>query len=179
MSEIFLENPLSVYITLFFVELILGVFWATNRRRGLLYALIVPPLAGAILGLVAHIVVTDREKILSAVNDISQAISTYETQRIPRYLDDEFRGTFQGKRILKGDVVALCDANIRVHEISAFVFRNVSLEIKSDTAKMHGSSIITYSRDFKMSLVWNMDWIKRADKWLIIRIYEPRHGFEF
>jgi len=81
MSETFFENPLYVYIALGLVEVVLLGIWFERRAPGAARAMIVPPVLAGVVALMAHWVVTDREQIQTASQDIAEAIAFFASSK--------------------------------------------------------------------------------------------------
>jgi len=178
MSETFFESPLYVYAALGLAELVLAVFWYERRGRKFALAMVVPPVLAAGVALVAHLVVTDREQIESAAQDIANAIEQRRVDRIPGHFDDAFTARVAGMTITKPQVVAVCNSNVQKWDVSRVVFHKVSVEVSGSRAAMHLTTFLTYGQGSRTGLIWDLTWIKRGERWLILEVEEPTQGFE-
>jgi len=178
MSETFFENPLYVYIALGLVELVLLGIWFDRRLRGVAMTMIVPLVLAGIVALVAHLVVTDREQIEAAAQDIADAIAQKQYERIPPHLDEKFLARLHGSVVNKATVIAACNAQITRYGITKVNFHRMKVQIDGQSAKMHVTTFVFFGKNSRTSLVWDARWVKRKDRWLVLEVSEPKQGFE-
>ncbi len=181
MAETFFEDPIYVYFALAFTELVLGVIWYEKRTTRWALSLLIPvALAGAVV-LVEQLVVTDKEQIVSAARDITEAIESRELERIPEHLDEKFVARLRGMRIGRDEVVAVCNARISRWNISGVSFGKHDVEVTGSQATMHVVTILSYGEEgsSRTSLIWDIIWVKRDGRWRILEVAEPRQGIEF
>lgn len=179
MAELLFERPLSIYIALVFISLILGVFWVTSRNKKLLLAILIAVVLGGIVGLVAHLVVTDREIIIAAAKDIAQCVQDKQYDRILPHIDEDFRGRILDRRISKGTIAAIARSSVRQHSVLTIKFTRGEVEINGDTAEMDCRTMIIYGKEnAKSPLSWDVTWIKRDDRWLVKSLDGPGFGFK-
>jgi len=179
MKEAFFESPFYVYLTLAFAELVLVVVWHEKRTRAWALSLLIPVLLTGAVVLVERLVVTDREQIIAAARDIAAAVETRDLERIPQHLDDKFSAKLPGKRIDRDKAVAEINAKISRRNITGVNFRKTDIEVTGSEAKMHTTTILIYGEEgSRTSLIWDITWIKRAGRWKILEVAEPRHGIE-
>ncbi len=180
MVETFFENPLYIYFALALAELVLVVIWYEKRTSRWVLSLVIPVVLAGVVGLVAHLVVTDRERIIAAVKDIARSVESGQLQQLPDHLDRDFTARLEGLRVGKRQVVALCNSRISRWRIRRVSFAKMKVEVASEEAKMHVVTILTYGEDSRRTpLIWDAVWIKRGGSWLILRVAEPKHGIEF
>lgn len=180
MKELFFENPFNLYLALGVIEFPLILIWFARRGRMRLVTLLVPPVLAGLVGLVAHLVVTDREQIIAATEDIALSVESSQTQRIAGHLDEQFTGYLHGVLVRKKELAAVCNASIEKWGISKIVLHKMDVQVSSPKAKMHVNTIITYSTygGGRIGLIWDTTWIKRGKKWFVLEVQEPRTGFE-
>jgi len=180
MSETFFESPLYVYIALGLAELVLAAIWYERRNRHWALAMVVPPVLVVAVALVAHWVVTDREKIILAAGDIARAAEAGRLERIPPHLDEAFSSAAAGMDLRKSGVVDALEARIRRWRISAIRFNKMRVEIDDGRARMHVTTVISYGRngDGRAFLIWDVLWAKRGDTWRILEVQSVRQGIE-
>jgi len=177
-SETFFENPLYVYIALGLVEVVLLGIWFERRAPGAARAMIVPPVLAGVVALVAHWVVTDREQIQTASQDIAEAIVQRQYGRIAPHLDEKFLAHLHGSIVNKPAVVAVCKAQIARHGITKVNFHRMQVRVDGRRAKMHVTTFVFFGEQGRTALVWDARWIKRGDKWLVLEVSEPKQGFD-
>ena len=179
-SELFFENPAYVYLTLALAEFALLAIWYERRGRNWALSLAAPVVAAAVVALVAHLVKTDREQIVAAAEDIAAAVQARQPARIPPHLDEQFTMSLHGFTLLKADVVEVCNAETTQWGINTVKFHKVEVAVDGKRARMRIITLIYYQQggNQPISLIWNVDWIKRSDGWKILKVDEPRQGFE-
>jgi len=180
MSETFFENPLYVYLALGFCELVLAVIWHERRAKTWGLAMLVPPVLAAVVALVAHLVVTDREQILRAARDIAQAVETNQLERIPAHLDDDFISNVPRMRLTKADVLAAFRTETKKHAIRGVKFGRTTVEIAGREAEMHTVTVIIYGEkgEGRLWMIWDVLGFKRAGGWKILEVRQLRQGIE-
>ncbi len=179
MAELLFERPLSIYIALVFLTLILGVFWITSRNKKLLLAMGIIIALGGIVGVVAHLVVTDREIIIAAARDIAQCVQDKQYDRILPHIDEDFSGRILDRRINKGTIADTAKSKVQQHNVFTIRFSRAEVEINGDTAEMDCRTMIIYGKEnTKSPLSWDATWIKRGDRWLVKSLSGPGFGFK-
>lgn len=179
MKATFFEDPAYVYAALVVAEFVLVVVWLSRRNRRWATMLVVPLiLGGAVFGL-ERLVVTDREELVAAAGQIAQDFEAASTAAAERYLDDDLRGSFRSKR------AALAAGRLAIERYGLAGVRFTKLEVRVSglQATMHASTIILFNRSDigpgRVSLIWDVHWIKRPQGWRIIEVKKPVQGLEF
>ena len=180
MSETFFENPLYVYVALALSEVVLVALFFERRSRRAACLLLVPAALAGVVALVAHLVRTDREKIIAAARDIADAVEAGQFDRIAAHLDDDFSASLDGRTVTKAQTVAVCTTVVKRWDITAVTFHNVTVEVTGDRAKMHLTTFISFKAagPRRTGVIWDVRWIRRSDKWLLLEAEEPTPGFE-
>jgi hypothetical protein len=175
----FFEDPLYVYIALAFAELVLAAIWYERRNRRWTLALLAPVVAGGVVWAVSTMVVTDRERIVSAARRIARDLEVGSVASAGEYLDDNYRGLGLDKQ----GALAAGKAAIGAYRIRSIRFTRLSVEVESRQAAMRAATVIEYSaREFgsaQSPLVWRVRWIKRPVGWRILEVEEPQQKLEF
>ncbi len=174
MAELLFERPLSIYIVLGFITLIFGVFWITSRNRKLLLAMLVPITIGGIVGVVAHLVVTEREIIKATARDIAQFVQDKQYDRILPHVDENFHGRILDRQISKDTIASTAKSKVQQHSVFEIKFSSAEVEINGDTAEMDCRTRIIYGKEnAKSPLSWDITWVKRGDRWLVKSLNGP------
>ena len=176
LSQLFFEDPLYVYITLAFAELVLLAIWHETRSRRWLIALAGPPVLAGIVLLVATAVVTDREQIIQAAHTIARDAEAGDVAAAQTYLDDRYSGL----GVNKPGVVAIARAFLTKYQVTHVGFTRLTVEVYRDgRATMHAATIIAFGSEGKTAIVWDVQWVKRPAGWRILEVAEPQNKLEF
>ena len=180
MSETFFESPLYVYVALVFAELVLAAIWRERRSTKWLKAMLIPAALAVVVAGVAHFVVTDREQIIAAARDIAEAVEADQYDRIPEHLDDEFSARVAMLTATKDDVIAAGRQRVRQYNIVSIVFHGMKIEATGDRATMHVTTILRGGDEGRQrtSLIWDVTWIDRDDRWRVLEVTSLTQGFE-
>lgn len=90
LREVFLESPVIVYLTAGLAELVTVGIWRQTRAPRARVMLAVWPALALAAGLVAHAVVTDREKVRATWDEIAAAIEASDVDRLMGNVADDF-----------------------------------------------------------------------------------------
>jgi hypothetical protein len=93
MEHLFFEDPFWLYVGLGALELVLFWMWSGERGRRSARRLLYPPIAAAMIGALAALVTTDRERLVARIHEASGAAVAGRFEGWRRYLDDRFRVT--------------------------------------------------------------------------------------
>lgn len=170
------ENPLGIYIALWIIA-ILGLVsygvWRTLRAAWPTAAAIV---AGLIVFTVSTLVVTDREQISAATDEIITALNNRDMLVVEHYLDDEFAG----KRgySTREKAIKWLSSNLKQHRISDIRHKILDLKVRDDLANMALRSDMKTGTVGLVRLNWRVIWIKRSDRWLVYKASGPLAGLD-
>jgi len=174
LRETFFEDPLYVYVALGIAELVLAAVWWERRTRRAAMLLAAPLLLGAAVYLVAAAVVTDRERIIAAAREIARDVEQGRTDAVERYIDDAFRGPYEGREVDKVRAVAAVRAVRSLYGITAISLRRLEVQVSGGSARMHAVTWLTFQSAAlgggTASLVWDLVWIKRNGQWRILEL---------
>ncbi|MDP6636309.1 MAG: hypothetical protein QGG42_15520 [Phycisphaerae bacterium] len=161
------ENPLGIYIALAIIA-ILGLvsykIWGTLKSAwptGL--ALIV----GVAVYAISTLVVTDREKIRAACDEIAQSVNIKDVAGVERFLDKDFSGRDQYETRKKA--VQWLRRSLKEYGITNVAFKILSLNIQDDLATMVVLGIIESDILPRMWTKWRVVWRKRSTGWLVYK----------
>jgi hypothetical protein len=165
LTSIFLEDPTYVYAALALVWVVLAIVWRRNPTRRGAAMLVVPLLLAAVVFLVSHFVVTDREAIENSIHQIAALVNDGDIEPIGAYLDDDFeaasldiRTRDQAIQRLKSRVGGGQDAGVNVAWIGCHVEGKFAA-VEVQTWVFYGAR--------RAPVLWRMTWVKVDGRWRI------------
>jgi len=180
-KAVLLEDPFSLYVALAIVFVATAAICHERRSRKAPLLLAIPLVLAAAIFSIERLVVTDREKIASAAEEIARSFEEGNAAAILKHLDEDFKASFQGKTVSKADVRAIAEATRTRYGISRIKVTKFTTEIESNRAENHAVTLITYhyqGATNRTSYVWELTWIKRPEGWRILRVREPQMRLE-
>jgi len=182
-QSILFETSVYVYIVLATVELVVGFLWWERRAersgRKFLYALIVPPVLGVVLLMATALVVTDRQQIRRAAQEIVADVSRGNSGALEKYLDKNFVCRYEGRRIERNLVIALIESQKSRYAIDEIEITDASIEVDSaEYATMRATTRMAgrepgLGMGFSGRVEFVLKWVKRQDGWKIHECEEP------
>ncbi len=171
------EDPLGIYIALGTAEVVLLLIWRTRRIKRSAAALAAGAILAGIVLLVAALVVTNREQIQSACDEIAEAVNHRDLASVGRHLDENFVGPYQPTEKL----IRLADNAIRQYNLNTISLRILNLELTDRQAimKLRTWFRVGTAGDEEIGhavLDWKIFWIKRPNGWRIIEVDRPIHA---
>jgi len=171
------EEPLGIYIALGAAEVVLLLIWRARRTKRTAAALAAGPILAGIVLLVATLVVTNREQIQSACDEIAEAVNHSDPATVERYLDENFAGPYRPTE----KAIRLADKAIRRYNLNAISLKILNLEFtdRQATMKLRTWVRVGITGDEVVGqavLDWKIFWIKRPDGWRIIEVDRPIHA---
>lgn len=163
------EDPLWIYVALGAVEAILLLRWRARGTGRIDHALLVAPILAGFVFTTAALVVTDREQIRAACDEIARAVNRRELAPVARYLDSEFAGAFH----TPDSAIRQLGNEIKRHDVTNVRFKIMDLDFMEDQAFMKLRTRVTAALG-SASLNWRISWIKRPDGWRIIHVDRPQ-----
>ncbi len=170
------EDPFFIYVILVIAAVAFVVLWRSAGRSGRWLAtrlLVVAVLAGGIFA-IERLVVTDREQIQLALQDIAASVPAGRIDHAMTYVDEKYMGWGRsrvGAAAVRGVVTAaikLAVANYQVQEIK--LVGKPRIEVAGLLAECKVTAVITYTSEGKPTkhvMAWNIKWIKRPQGWRI------------
>ena len=168
------ENPLGIYIALAIVAALGLVSYQNWRTFRSAWPTAVALVAGAMVFAVSTLVVTDREKIRAACDDIAEAINNRNTVVVEFLLDKDFVGLDQTQTRKKA--IRRLIRNLEEYEVTGLEYKILDLNVRDDLATMLVRSDITSKTFPAMRLNWRVVWIKRSTGWLVYKVSGPAIG---
>ncbi len=157
---------------------VLAYLWWANRQRGLLVAAAVVTGLMALLWLLGQVIVTDRQQIVNAVNEMAAAVSARRPDDVIKYLAEDFEYAGSGRTITKDDVrqaLKRAAEHYGVHEVtvSQFQFDKVA-PAEGRAAVQFQFSVFDGSGDALALMRAKADFVRVNGKWLMrtIRFYK-------
>ncbi len=182
MKALFFEDPFWLYGLLVMVEGVGLVVWRRQRTRKSALRLLVPPALAALIFAMATLVVTDRERITAAVNEIAKDVTARQTWALEKYLDDDFHMILNGQSMGKAQTIARARKVMATSHISKVQIRRLQIEVRGGLATLRMITAVSVKRDGyggAVPLVWNLRWIKRGKQWRILESTQPRMGTSY
>jgi len=182
MKALFFEDPFWLYGLLVMVEGVGLVIWRRQRTRESALRLLVPPALAALIFAVATLVVTDRERITAAVNEIAKEVSEGRTTALEKFLDNDFHMTVHGEALDKAKTLKRARKTLAKHRIRKVKIKRLQVEVSGSTATVRMITAVgVEGAGFRggVPLVWTLRWIKRGKQWRILESTQPRIGTSY
>ena len=164
------EDPFTVYLVLVLVEVVLVGLWYGQRKKAYLAWMLAPAVLAAGAWWLERAVVTDREQILAALDEIARAAERHDTDTLAGYLDEDYRGW----GVRKIGAVALAKAATlkwRVRKVTFLGTPEIDVRGK-DQADATIWMMVGYTGGLgegNYPLGWRAEWVKRPDGWKVRR----------
>lgn len=176
------ENPLPIYIVLALVEVVLAWLWYTRREPKLARALVFPLAAGVIVGIVAHLVVTDREKINANLSGMAEAVKAKDFSGLGNYLHQTCYGQTPVGQINKDELLLAGREVTGRYEVSNISLSNVQTVISGANATTELDTGITLKTGESLPVSFVMQWGRQSDgQWKLVwvRLTKPKELASF
>jgi len=188
LKDMLFEDPLTLYIGLGMVVVVLLAIWhreLTPRRLIIMGAVV---LLGGGVFFIERYVVTDREQITAALHDLAASVNVEPPtpDTLENYLDDDVKldlgKGLGGMGQIKEQILEQWRGHINKRRITQAAITNLEVTVEGDRATTNFTSILTYntgsetsekSTAVKTSLAWEIEWIRREDHWRIIYVARP------
>jgi GNAT superfamily N-acetyltransferase len=167
------EDPFYLYLALGLGVVLLGGVWFHRREtKWLLWALLLVCM-GAGLYAVERAVVTDRERIRLALDDIARCVQAGDLDGASVYLDEKFTGWGVGALRMGRAATVLAIKGYRsaygIARVRYVGDRPVTLTGK-DRAEGVVQTMVFYGTGDppgRVLLAWKLEWVKRPEGWRI------------
>jgi hypothetical protein len=168
------ESPLKLYLLLAVAEMAIAACWYSRRSRRWALALLGPPVLGGIVALTAHLVVTDRERIVAALKDIAASAEAGDLTAAAGDLDPTCVGVDRsGDAIPAPALIALGQRALRTYPVQRVRLRNMVTDIAGANATTRLSTEVTFRTGERFRLNWKVQWAKRPAGWRITAVDLP------
>lgn len=193
LKNMLFENPMTLYIGLGMVVIVLLAIWyrqLTARRLLILAAVL---LVGVGIFAIERMVVTDRETIAAALDELaaSAAIRPTSSEALEKYLDDEVRldlgPIIGGTNVDKDRALEIWRATINSRKIKRIAIHSPDITIDGHIATTRFATVLTYSTgsandtapsEAKDSWIWDLEWALRDGQWRIVLVSPPSRGLK-
>ena len=168
LKNLFFAEPLALYLALGLAELVtLAVLYKRRSRRSLVAAL-VPILLAAVVAALAAIITTERERLVTALDELARAAQEGDMGAAAPWIDQTyFDGLYDRADLL--DVVALAK---QIHAIRSVRVSGVEIRIDGEEAVAAFMATIGMKdpgigRDAYPTR-WRLWWVRRKDGWRLV-----------
>lgn len=162
------------------VELAVFRVWLRRRTKGAALRLLVPPILAGVFLLLAALVVTDRETIRIALQQIADDYQAERLDAAATYLDGDYEG-FGGE---KDSLLALARQTRGKHPIQSIRVTRLVSNVQGRRATTDITTVVHLKDSVgggAYSFAWSLGWVKRGAGWRILHIDTPQTvipGFE-
>ncbi len=162
---------MGIYVGLAFIA-VMGLvnygFQGTFRSASAVYFAII---VGAAVWGVSTWVVTDREQISAACDQIAGAANTGgDMDVMERLLDEEFTAPAQSRTRNRKDIVKWLKKQIHEYDVKKVNYKILELNLLRDHADMLIQTDVTCIITPLVRMHWEVEWIKQPDGWKVLKI---------
>ena len=177
MEEILFENPLPLYLLLLVVEALIVAVWLARRSSRWKLAMAIPLLLGAASALTAHLVVTEREYVAAALQEMAAGAQVGDFGPVDRYLADDCRMPLVGRSPLGREaVLAACRAARKRYGV--VLVKPTDVVTFSDAGKIvtNARTTVGLATGEMFRLRWRLQWVRTDDGMRIVEVelLEPK-----
>jgi hypothetical protein len=165
------ENPLPVYLLMGAATLVAGLMYRARRTRPWLTLLVACPLVAAAVGLTAHLVKTDRERIAEAMQALAAGVLAHDRRPVELYIDPACHTpTAGGDAVLdKPRLLALAEQAWQA-QVDKIGVGSVETIVAGDNATTVVSTEVGSRRGDAITLKWRLQWARRPAGWRIVQV---------
>lgn len=179
LKDALLEDPTYIYVTLAIAAVAAAAVWYRRRTRGPLIVLAAVCGSAGIVYAVEALVVTDRERIVAATEQIARRVPTEAPAVLQRYLTDDFAGEFRGRRIDKARAIQAARENVGAYGISEVRISRVEVRLSGRFADVEVGTLIVPEGRRPVPVQWSLSWVKLEEGWRIRSLKDYRIGLSF
>ncbi len=169
-EETFFEDPLYVYIALGLLELVFLSGWHYTRSGTWGRLAVIPILLAGATFAVSRMVVTERERIIIAAEEIADDLTTGRTEAVEKYLHENFTSRRWPDRARALSAARRAIEDYGVSRVKVF---RIKVEVSDGRAKSAAGTVIEYDTRFgagKSALDWRINWIRTDSGWKILEV---------
>ncbi|MCK4276420.1 MAG: hypothetical protein KAX78_07900 [Phycisphaerae bacterium] len=178
LKRTFFEAPLYLYVALAAAELVLFVVWRGRRTRKTAQRLLIPLALAASVFVLEASVVTLREKLSEAIEQLARHAEVLDVDAIAAYLTDDFELSGARGRIGRSAAVSSANSAIGRYKITAVKFVSHDMEMSDREARtVLTTQIITDADEIGMRnpfVSWSLHWSFGPQGWRIRRADQPQ-----
>ena len=172
LKELLFERPATIYIVLGAAEVVVLAVWARRRTRRCGWVALAAPVLAVVVGLIAHYVQTDGEKIAAILDAAISNIKAGKVDAAAECLDSEFvAADFRSGLSSKGPYVEWARRILKRWPVHRVVVRRCETEVSGDSAVTElKATVICKSGEGLKDAVWELTWIRRREGWRVAAI---------
>lgn len=174
------ENPLGIYIALAIVGLLGLISYKSFRTLKSAWPAWGALAAGAAVFAVSTLVVTDREKIQIACDEIVQAVNDRDMVALEQFIDEDFSGMeyLSGTRegLTRKEALRRLNRDLEEVKVTKVTLTILDLKVDDKRANMLVQSDIASKTIPFVRLKWRVEWIGRSATWRVARVAGPIVG---
>ena len=172
LKELLFERPATIYIVLGAVEIVVLAVWAWRRTARCGWATLAAPVLAVVVGLIAHYVQSDGEKIAAILDGAIANIEAGKVDAAAECLDSKFAvPDRQGRPIPKDRYVEMARRTLTRWPVERVVLRRRETEVSGGSAVTElETTIIGKSGEGINKATWELTWIRRREGWRVTAI---------
>lgn len=181
------EDPLTIYVALGMIEIVLLAVWHRSMTPRRLLVLAAPLLLGGGVFWIERLVVTDGEVIVAALEEIAEGVSADPPDLGPArtYLGDDAAVDLalgpDTMGMSKTRAIAQMRSLIRRYGVTSVAVLDTHVRVTGNSARVTFSTNVTYRTGRKTTrqtyaLTWTVDWKRRQEGWRIIGVDRSGQG---
>lgn len=173
MKELLFERPATIYIVLGAVEVVVLAVWARRRTARCAWAALAAPVLAVVVGLIAHYVQSDGEKIAAILDGAIAHVEAGEVDAAAECLDSKFAATdLRGRPVPKGRYVENARRKLRAWPVERIVLLRRETEVSGDSAVTELDTRIIGRKPGEgvPKATWELTWIRRREGWRVTAI---------
>lgn len=172
LKELLFERPATIYIVLGAVEVLVLAVWAWRRTSRCGWAALAAPVLAVVVGLIAHYVQSDGEKIAAILDGAIAHVEAGEVDAAAECLDSKFAvPDFQGRPIPKGLYVEMARRTLRRWPVERVILRRRETKVSGNSAVTElDTTIVGKSREGINKAIWELTWVRRREGWRVTAI---------
>ena len=172
LKELLFERPATIYVALAAVEVVVLAVWARRRTARWGWAALAAPVLAVAVGLIAHYVQSDGEKIAAIVARAIAHVEAGEVDAAAECLDKGFTVPDDQGRLIPRDLyVEMARRTLSRWPVEKIYLRRIETEVTGDSAVTElDTTIVGKSGEGINKATWRLDWMRRPGGWRITRI---------
>jgi hypothetical protein len=171
------DDPSWLIIALAVLEVVAAASWWHGRSpRRLVWVAAPIVLAGGLYALERY-VVTDRERIVAACEEIAAMAGRGEFgQAAEKYLAEDFSGRFAGAELDKRGVLVRIRTATALEILEGVTLRDPELEFREGGAVVKVGTTLRFQESRRDYWDWELGWRKTPEGWRIDRLIDARRA---
>ena len=169
LKELLFERPATIYAVLAAVEVVVLAVWAWRRTPRCKWAALAAPGLAVVVGLIAHYVQSDGEKIAAALDEAIAHIEAGDVDAAAACLDSEFTGQgSRGKAVPRDTYVEVSKRILNKWPVKKIARQRLETQIAGNSAMSElDTRIISKRGDVINRATWQLTWIRRREGWRV------------